>query len=285
MSNLEIGIPTSLGEIITIKQHLDAVKSKYDQINICYATGLWDSCLHTDAPDWGSKKILWNKFLTDISHLFFSNEPYTVNMGAGYPFYDSANLAIMLGIPPQKPELGHLLCDGYSLNIREEYIVITTKIRHFRKCTFDSISSQLWKVLEQLSTRYKIVVLGERAVEMRKEYQLPHLKDEIFGIYQNIMENIPNDRILDLTVPALGETVSDLRQIRQDCLIMREAKFVLTIGIGGNFCMSTAVANMTIGLREDNLEFGNAIYEGKDYSNAIITKDLSRFMKILQSYL
>src|SRR5208283_5410839 len=141
---------------------------------------------------------------------------------------------------PTKPELGHLLCKGQSLSIGD-YIVITTKVRTVPKSMFYPLSIQLWATLQKLSEKYKFVILGEREVEARKEYIKYYENNTIFGIYDQIISNIPNDRIVDLTIPSLGNTPSNLKQIQQDCLIMKEAKFVITIGNGGNLGLSGAV--------------------------------------------
>ena len=281
MKILQLSIPTSLGEIINIKYHLDFIKNNYDQISISFNTSLWKDCLHTEASDWNHKEKLWIKLLNDIGNLFFSEKPYILDMGKNYPFSDMGVLAHKLKLEPKKAEMANFLCAGNSLNLDEKYIVITTKVRQLPKNIFYPKSVQLWGTLKKLSQKYKIVILGEKLVEMRKEYN--SISDSVFGLYEQIISNIPNNRILDLTVPALGETVSDLVAIRQDCLIMKEAEFVITLGVGGNFCMATSVANMTIGFRADNLEFTDAIYN-KDYHNAIITKNWNYFIQSLEKY-
>lgn len=276
------GIPTSLGEIINIKYHLDLVKSQYDQIFIGFHTQLWDASLHTEAPDWAYKRQLWVKFLSDIGKLFFSEPPYVVRPTSNTFSGDTATLMAKLGIQPHKIEMAHLLCKGTPLNVGEEYIVVTTKVRQILRRPFLPQSIKLWEVLSKLSKKYKIVILGERVVEMRKEYG-PY-NGGVFGIYDELIANLPADRVLDLTVPALGETVSDLSQIQQDCLIMNQAKFVVTLGVGGNFCMSTSVARMAIGYRTDNLDFANKVYS-REYPNAIVTKDWAYFIQVLERYL
>src|SRR5271166_6620448 len=273
------GIPTSLGEIVNIKFYLDLVKNRYDQIRISFEKSLWDIALHTNAPDWPQKKILWESLLSDLGQLFFSEHPYVLEEKS--TTYNGAvdNLLPKINLSPQKAEMGHLLCAGNSLNLEEEYIVITTKVRELSRDIFAPLSWSLWNMLKQLATKYKIVILGERVVETRKEYI--NKGNTIYGIYDDIVANIPSDRVIDLTVPALGETVSSLSNIRQDCLIMKEAKFVITIGVGGNFCMATSVADMVIGFRADNIQFTNAICN-REYPNAIITKDWDRFMGALK---
>jgi hypothetical protein len=281
MPTISSNIPTSLGDIITIKAHLDAVKHNYQQINLTFHTALWPGALHTESPQWGHNKILWNKYLNDIGQLFFSQPPYKVNVGQ-FPFRITEHLIRDFNLPPVKPDLGHLLCKGTPLSLDKEYIVITTKVRDIIKRNFLPQSIQLWEMLKKLSHKYKIVILGERIVEMRKEYD--PLKDRIFGIYEQIITNIASENILDLTVPALGETVSDLSKIQQDCLIMKNAKFVITLGNGGNFCLSSAVSNMTVSYRIDSLWLTDRIFN-KEYSNIITTKDWKYFIKTLEKYL
>lgn len=276
------GIPTSLGEIMNIKYHLDLVKDQYDEIKLSFHRELWEGCLHTEASDWEQKRTLWNKYLNDIGQLFFSEPPYIVEEKSNHYGGYIDLILNKINVLPHKTELAYLLCKGVTLNLDSEYIVITTKVRHVDKKILLPMINELWSVLQNLSKKYKIVILGERIVEMRKEYNMD--PNGIYGIYEDIISNLPKDRIVDLTVPALGETVSDFSQIQQDCLIMKEAKFVITIGVGGNFCMATSVADMTIGFRADSLAYTDKIFY-KEYPNAIITKNWAHFINTLNRYI
>ena len=279
MKVIQSNIPLAFGDLINIKTFLDDVKNEHDQINLTFHQPLFNIGVNTGTPDWAEKKKKWDKYLNDIGKLFFSEPPYTINLNQ-YPFLDAQDLVKKFRLKPRKPELSHLLCDGKSLDIGE-YIVITTKIREAPRNLLYPLFIELWGTLRQLSKKYKIVVLGERTVEMRKEY-IGH-SNTIFGIYEQIIANIPSDCIIDLTVPALGETVSDLTQIRQDCLIMNEAELVVTLGVGGNFCMATAVSNM-VGFRADNLWLADLVFT-QEYPDCIVTKDWSRFISELEKYL
>jgi len=284
MKIIESNIPTALGDLIIIKSHLDAVKHEYDQIRLTFHTELFNIYLHTDHPSWPENKIKWFKFLDDIKQLFFSEPPFIMNDGE-YPFRQTTQFLSDFGLRPTKVNLANLLCSGQSLNLDKEYIVLTTKVRYLDRNLFDSMSPQFFELINQLSKKYKIVLLGERVVEANIDY-MNWTNRQIYGIYPEIIANIQNkDAIVDLTLPALGETSPNLAQIQQDCLIMKEAKFVVTIGIGGNFCMSTSVSNMAIGIRSDNLELCDAVYLNKEYPDAIITKDLGHFFKTMKGYL
>lgn len=273
------GIATSLGETIYTKHNLDLIKHNYDRIDIGFYIPLLDQLNNTE--NWSNNKQLWHKYLNDIGNLFFGEKPYNFNLNSAFYGGNAEMILKKIRISPSKPELSHLLCKGEPLNIGD-YIVITTKVRNNNKYIFYPKSIEMWKILRKISEKYKIVILGERKVEMRQEYN--NDKNEIYGIYDDIICNLPKDKLIDLTIPSLGETVSDFSKIQQDCLIMHQAKFVLLIGIGGNFCMSTAVANMSIGYRNDNSEVGDIIYT-KEYSNAIITKNWDRFIQAISSYI
>ena len=277
------GIPTSMGEIINLKFHLDLIKNQYDQIALGFYKPLWNTGLHIEAPDWPQKKILWDNFLRDLGNLFFTEKPYTLLPAPTYFGGDSEQILLRkLNMKPQKINMVNLLCKGTPLNLSEEYIVITTKVREMEKGFFTCHSASLWTTLRVLSSKYKIVILGERVVEMRKEYIT--CSNSVFGIYEQIISNLPSERILDLTLPALGETVSSLAQVQQDCLIMNGAKFVITIGLGGNSCMAHSCAKMAIGFRSDNLPYAEQLFS-KEYPDLIVTKNWDYFIKLLKGYL
>jgi hypothetical protein len=257
-----------LGDIINVKGTLDPIKDQFSEIRINF---------HRDIIQRVQRNADYNKFLDDLGVLFFSEYPYILDNGSHYhhiggdPFTDN-------GIIPTKPELGHILCKGTPLNLGEEYVVLTTKIRSMPRRCWNA--KELWDTIRQISVKYKIVVLGEKIVEMNADH-LSLGADNIYGIYQDILSNIPNDRIVDLTFPSLGITSPILSRVQQDCLIMQDAKFVITLGIGGNFTMANAVAK-TIGFRVDHDSIGNVIYDGKIYPNNMVTRNWGLFIKKLK---
>lgn len=281
MKSLQISIPLGLGDLIIIKTQLDTVKHEYDLIEITPYKALYQQCLHTEDAGWPARKILWDKYLADVGKLFFSESPYKMS-DINYPYMSTENMIKQLNLTPKKPELAHLLAKGKSLELDAPYIVLHTKARHINKQILYPNIIQLWDLLKKISNKYYIVIVGEKVVEMRKEYE--GLKNEIFSLYEQMITNLPTNRVIDLTLPALSETVSDISQIQQDCLIIHEAAASITFGLGGNFCLSTAVAKMAIGFRTENFWLTNAVFT-QEYSNAIITKDWARFMRALGRYL
>ena len=236
---LQANIPTSLGDIINIKTHLDSVKSQYNSINLNYHYALWNGALDLNKQ----QEQQWRSLLKELGQLFFSEEPYTIGKNT-YPFYDTEKLIRSFSIKPIKPYLPQL-CKGEKLDIGE-YVVLTTKVRSLDKLPFFQRSPEFWNALKT----HKVVILGEREVEQRKEYLVPQLKNQVFGIYDQAIYNLRRELLVDRTIPALGNSVSTLKQIQQDCLIMRDAKAVICLGNGGNQVMAHAAGAKVINYRE-----------------------------------
>lgn len=274
MRQFSASIPIGIGDLIYIKAMFDPIKDQFESINLDLYTELIEAYKKDNAN---------YQFVKDLANLLFSGPPYNINTGKA-PFL-SIDQICRHGIEPKKPELASVLCKGTSLDLVEPYIVINTKVRYVSQLSLDDIIREFWTLLNSLSEKYKIVILGERVIEMTPEYQLHNSNGTyIFSLYDHIINNISNkERILDLSIPALGITSPDLQHLQQDCLTMKEAKFVIQFGVGGSFCLATAVAN-TIGYRTDDDYIGEQVFN-RTYSNAVITKDWNTFIKTLKGYL
>ena len=269
MRLFQAALHTGIGDVIMAKTQIEPVKSNFDRIEMTFSK-YWLS-MHDQN---------YTEFLNNLWKLLFTDPVYVLTEGS-FPLLSPMDFHNQ-GFPLQEPRLGHLLCNGTSLNLGSDYIVLTTKIRYLSKTQLKNISNELWQTINLLSQKYKIVILGERTVEMSTEY-LIHTSEQIFSMYDDIIRNVPADKLVDLSIPALGITSPDLKQFQQDCLIMKEAKFVVTFGVGGNFCMATAVAN-TVGYRQDTHDIFEIIYNRVNNKN-VIAKDFSKFISTLKQYL
>ncbi|HEY5267651.1 MAG TPA: hypothetical protein VII94_00775 [Candidatus Saccharimonadales bacterium] len=255
-----------IGDLIYLKAALDDIKDQHSEIKIHLAL---------DLIGWSRRNVDYVYFISQLANLLFAGHPYQV-VSEGPEFRPMPDIYAEHNLQQSKPNLP-ILCDGKSLDIGK-YIVMTTKNRYI---TRDDINfPQLWNVVQQLSQKYKVVILGEREVEMNVEYQ-GNTSRMVYSIYNDIIANVPTERLVDLTIPVLGITSPNMTQLRQDCLIMRDAVSIITFGIGGNFTMANAVGK-TVGYRVDQEPCANAIFDSKTYPHNISTRDWGFFLKKLE---
>lgn len=266
-------ITIGLGDNLVIRVFFDSVKDQFSEIRIAHDKQIIKFYRNNDP--------VYCRFLEQLGKLLFSEPPYVFDHG-NHPEINTYQTMSNLGTPIKNPDLAHLLCKGNSLNLGEPYIVILTKVRVLSKNVLFPLLPSFWQTIRDLSRKYKIVILGEKVTELSKEYV--NNQNTIYSIYEQIISNVPRERLLDLTVPALGVTSPTLDKIQQDCLIMKEAEAVVTFGIGGNFWMSMASANQTIGFRADDDRTTDLI-DNPHYKTAKVTKNWSKFINDLRNYL
>jgi hypothetical protein len=272
MKQISTSICLGLGDNIVARIIFDTVKHEYNLIKISHDKNVIRHHKNGDSA--------YLKFLDDIGTLLFTEPPYIFDHNA-YQAIHTLNTVKSLSVPVTKPKLQHLLCKGTPISIDEEYVVITTKIRAISRKKILPMLIKLWKVLQKLSTKYKIVILGEREVEKNVEYG--HFMDLAYGIYDQIITNLPTDRVIDLTIPALGVTAPTLPQIQQDGLIMQRAKFIITLGLGGNVWLAATAGNKVIGYRnETDNDYAADIILNPNFTSAKIFKNWDEFIKTLE---
>jgi len=267
--SIALDINLGIGDHVFARAFLDGIKDQYDRIAITHS--------RPALAFWFNNDKIRQDFNLKLGKLVFSEPPYILVPNAHFPFYPNERIVKELNDKPVKPNLDHLAA-GAPLDITD-YIVITTKARQFPKATFDQIKDKLALSLQALAAKHRIVILGERDVQRTREYEAEVNRNQVFGIYDYLISVLPSDRIVDLSVPVLGITVSSMEQFQQDCLIFKEAKCVLTLGIGGNFWMSAAVAKKTIGLRADT-EWTTDLMINQ-YPNMFLTKSIDEFTGFL----
>lgn len=213
---------------------------------------------------WANRNADYADFTQQLCELLFPNQ--VVNHGPEFKsmmeVYSDHNLQCV------KPDLANLLPLGNPIN--DDYIVMTTKVRYLPKQ-----SLKLDKLLQAVGNR-KVIILGERDVEMNNEYANDNRNGPtVYSIYQDLLK-LPNH--LDMTIPALGITSPDLKQYRQDAMIMRDAKFTVTLGIGGNFTTAISVGK-TIGFKTDHEFYSENIFAGKTHPDNFVTWNWNEFIE------
>jgi len=142
------------------------------------------------------------------------------------------------GMRPQYMDLSGQLCSGKSLDCGP-YICLHTKIRGFQ---YAGIKDQFLSTLRLVATRYKLVLIGEREVEMNEEYKIA---GGTYSIYDSLKSL---DGAIDLTIPKLGITPPMISQVLQDCKYMNEAVANVVIGFGGSLSLGCCTASKIINI-------------------------------------
>jgi hypothetical protein len=270
MKRIGMDINVGIGDHLFLRVFMDGIKNQFDQIAITHSRPGMQFWHNDNQKRW--------EFNLHLGRLLFSNPPYVLIPNARFSFYPNERIVKELNSKPVKPNID-CLCVGESLKINK-YLVFTTKIRHITKSDFENIKPKLTPTLKKLSQHYQMVILGEREVERTREYDAECNKNQVYGIYDYLKETI-TENLVDLSIPALGITCSEMKQLQQDCLIMREAFAVITFGIGGNFWISTCAANQTIGFRTDNEPTTDLMHQG--FPNLKLTKNIDQFISFLES--
>jgi hypothetical protein len=266
--SLAMDINVGIGDHLFLRIFLDGVRDQYERIAITHSKPGMEFWHNNNQARWA--------FNLQLGALVFNEPPYVLVPNARFPFYPNERIVKELNNKPVRPNFDQL-CVGKSIDV-DSYVVLTTKVREFPKELFEEMKTKLTPALQNLAGRYKIVILGERDVQRTKEYEAECNRQRVFGIYDYFTSILPPDRIVDLTIPALGIIPSTMSQFQQDCLIMKEARAVVTFGMGGNFWIATSVAR-TVGLRADTeLE---RLSINIDYPSTLLTKDPDQFVGYL----
>jgi len=116
-----------------------------------------------------------------------------------------------------------------SNNISNNTVVLLTKVRgcHYEK--YNEIKNDFYKTIN--NGNKNIILLGEKEIELNPEYLL--LTDQVvYSIYNDILHNVDNNKIIDLTIDKLGITSPSLKKLIDDISIIENNK-VISFGSSG----------------------------------------------------
>jgi len=254
MKTFGLKIAAGLGDAIFIAAALNAIKDKFDRI---YVSVRWDIA---DTYRLGGQP--YRQFHTEVLKLLFADPKFILdNPDKNYPYF-SVGALWAAGIPLVLPRFGKVLTttDPLPAEIDKQYIVVTTKVRQLDSKLYKCVKIDFLATLVELSKKYKIVIIGEREVEMNPEY-LIYGNRYIYCIYDHLIGAL-KENVVDLTVPKLGITVPNIDTFKRDCSIMLNAKCVVTLGCGGNFILAAAVAKRLLAFRKDDYAFVSHAFKG-----------------------
>ena len=262
-----------IGDHIFAKALLDAHKSEFGQIYLSYNS------------DWAKMGVSPKRkyFVMDMMNLFFNEPPYIITEDQSYPKRTVHTFMLQDHLMPVFPHLEQYLCRGEAPQIDREFIILTTKVRSndggsfSMRNVFNKISSSFLSIMNELSKKYQIILMGE------KTWNIDNLRHS-FSLYKEFVQGIKNRD--DRTLPFGTINDMSLSRIQQDCTLMNKAKAIIVFGHGGNFCMAAAVGNVLC-LKNDGGKIKpveNYLYgETYDKEGKFITQDYKKFIGKLDS--
>ena len=280
--DLCISVPIGLGDLIYLQAQLKAVEDRFNKIRISPDLAIIQKFgAETDS---NAERLRFTKKFFD---LIFRGDKYIYAPNRKYRFANIITLNNKFGFQFMRPNLIDELCDGTRIT-KKKYIVITTKVRELNYLErYLPHKKKIFDAIRTLADKYSVVLLGEREVDFISKEYIKHGKNKIFCIYDDIMQNLNDYDVLDYTVEVLGFTPPDINNLRQDCLTMSNAECVISMGIGGNFCLSAAVSKSVINLRASAPIADRAmgvIYPNAPGDNVFSTKNVDEFVSYCNEF-
>lgn len=233
MKNIKIKTSCGIGDLLHLKQLLDDCKHNYSNIDI----GLDHNIIRTHKPN-------YDEYFSFINLLFlklFSEYPYNIKYNIDCQTYNPISFSENYSICPAIPNLESYLCQSNVEYMEKDYIVVLTKIRGFDYANYLEIKKQFIDLLNKISIKNKIILVGERLIGMNPEY-LIHGKNKIYSLYEDLKNNV--NYYEDKTIEELGSTSPNIQKFYDDCTLLNKAKNVICLGSGGNVSMAMATSNI-----------------------------------------
>lgn len=122
------------------------------------------------------------------------------------------------------------------------YIIFHTKLRltQYGYSLFNE--NMLYIFFSHFQTTKQIILIGEQEIDDNLENKIHGIKS-IYGLLK-LLHN--NNNVIDLTKPTIHNSNS-IDDFERDAQLINGAKCNISLGIGGNFVLSSAFAKLTIG--------------------------------------
>lgn len=164
-------------------------------------------------------------------------------------------------------------------NKKDLYICLNMKVRGVDKNFYNNKKNEFIKLLQDLNKKYSIFFIGEKEIELNKEYEIHNKKNiTIFSIYDDIIKFLDNKKNIDLTIDKCGITSPNLSKIIEDMNVVSNSLFTINIGYGGNIFLSSSVGK-TINYYTMDIGLVNVLFPKSFNSN-----DFDIFIREIKKY-
>lgn len=126
----------------------------------------------------------------------------------------------------------------------EEYIIFHTKCRHNKTEDYAYLKDRLRIFFSNFTSKYKVYIVGEQ--EFPETLENIYCQHGITTVYKELLEiknNNPN--VKDITLKELYNNL-DYENYKKDVTLIKNAKYNICFGQGGQFCSSIILGKSTI---------------------------------------
>lgn len=266
-----------IGDILFSRAILDNQKNNFEKFIISP---------NLDSYNWSRRPTFEDiEFTLNFFKLVFNKPHYVIDgPNKDYPLRYLHTFTSLDGFDMIKPSLADDVCEGKPLDIGK-YLILNMRIKELPLPMFAPQSKEFFDVLNKLSNKYKIVLVGERKIPPWPENNIyVNMKGgSMYSIYEDIINNIPKENIVDLTYDNYDDITDKLKDLRQMFVYLRDAYYNITLGCGGGFCQALAVGNV-IGVYPQHNTFDD---DGKlrkyEYEHIHLYNNMVEFIEKLKS--
>jgi len=274
-----VKINMGIGDMIYARGVLDKQKNNFKQVHISPNLDGYNTYRQPNTDDMDfSFKLLNHLFKPPYYKIDKPNLEYPHRLS--YLFYTFDKL------PLHKANLADELCEGKPLYYSKPYILIPTRVRGCLYKDYLKIKEEFLSYIKILSKKYKIVLVGERElIEYREQVTLME-HNIMFLIYNDIKNTVPHNRLLDLTFKNINSIHTNrFEKFKQECLYMKNAKYNIVLGVGGPFCIATAVGNAIVYAPDNYISPEHKLsvtFNGYDYNGVYVYTEKELFLNKLE---
>jgi len=241
----------SLSNINYINRYIDP---KYTGSVSNIASGIGDILINKN--NYPNNEVFWNiKHLLDYKPFPDNLKNIRFNIELLLKLFGKENIKVFYNnkVNIKQPSLSKLcfqpnLINHFNISLPTysfKYIIIHTKLRfgfNDSKSFILNIKTKLKKFFSNFKSEYKILVLGERKIDVNSATKaLP----TITTIYDECLLLNNNNDVIDLTEDKMYNT-PEMSRFEKDLGLIHNAEFNIGIGHGGQFCFNLFFSKKSI---------------------------------------
>jgi hypothetical protein len=128
-----------------------------------------------------------------------------------------------------------------NITTDKEYIIFHTKCRHSKEEDYTTLKQKIKLFCTNNKCNYKIIIMGERVMPYTEEVEM----HGITTVYNELIELKDVNEVEDITIENIYSSL-DYENYKKDIEIIKNAKYNICFGLGGQFCSSVCFGKSTI---------------------------------------